>query len=117
MPAELPCLTLDDFPTCPEPEPRGLPDVCGSPGYRVLVDPQHLAPMLLEIRCGEVVRDQLVAPCALVTSKHVMDTAESPVSSLSDDPDCLPLPEPGFALLLAAGILGLLWLARKRGDV
>lgn len=79
--------------------------VCGRDAYEVVVDPQGLTRLTVQIRCGEVLKGEVLYPCALVESKHLRDTEVEYKQALGSEPGCEDIPEPGFVVMLAAGTL------------
>ena len=83
------------------------------PGVDVMIAPSSLTPVLLEARSGWAPSTGLV--CWHVDARHIDGDLESVVVSLAAPADCIPAPEPGLEVMLAAGLVWLVWIARRRG--
>lgn len=110
MPADFFGFDPADF-ECPKPPPPEPLSVCksGGPtgGVQVIVDPSGLTRLVVTIRCGESLNDagDRLSPCVLVTSRHVRDGIQSDEVALGSDPNCIPVSEPSFGLMMAIGVL------------
>jgi len=107
-----PAQTLDDLlaaaaecpeTTCPRPpDPPGwnlviaVPDPAWEAGTRIELD---VRPGLRMAAGG--------GRCGILTARARRGDQVSPESSLTPDPDCVPVPEPGLWLGLAVGVLGV----------
>lgn len=97
---------------CPPPPPLSM---CGhAAGWNILLIPSSENPLdliTLRITCGERVIDQAITGCGIVTGTTTDgDGTVSPQAVVAyGGSDCQPVPEPGFAVSVMLGALGLAW--------
>ena len=107
---------------CPTPEPPPPPSVCGASAYTGhLAPPGGIGPsdsIYWRIECGQSLDTSgpvpVLRPCARFEARtEDSQRVQSDPATISDMPQCLPVPEPGFTTaLLIAGCL--LWYVAPR---